>query len=127
METTAAVVEWTSLSPTNMSTSGSEENREEPGGFTTPAYLMIIITALYASAFVLGISGNIIAVIVLIKNRFLFETTGPSLLNLAVADLLVLLFAQPTAVMEFFTQEVWYLGQAMCKYSFLLQNRLTFF
>ncbi|XP_064598455.1 neuromedin-U receptor 2-like [Liolophura sinensis] len=91
----------------NASEEPCADNRVDCGQFETPTYFLVLMTSLNVVIFLAGLLGNVAVIGVLLKNRGLFETTGVFLLNLAVADLLVILIAQPTALMDLFTQEIW--------------------
>lgn len=106
----------------NTSEEPCADSRVDCGQFETPAYFLVLMTSLNVVIFLAGLLGNVAVLGVLMKNRGLFETTGVFLLNLAVADLLVILIAQPTALMDLFTQEIWYLGEVMCKSHFLFSR-----
>ncbi|XP_064621065.1 neuromedin-B receptor-like [Lineus longissimus] len=80
-----------------------------------PLYLWLIPTAFYIFIFTCGVTGNSLVVIVICKNKDMRNTTNYFLTNLAIADLLVLVVCMPTALMEIYTKEIWYLGEIACK------------
>ena len=55
-------------------------------------------------------------VYIVLRNRDMRNATNVFLLNLSVADLLVVLICMPSALAEFYGKDVWYLGPIMCKY-----------
>ena len=61
-------------------------------------------------------------VYIVLRNRDMRNATNVFLLNLSMADLLVVLICMPSALAEFYGKDVWYLGPVMCKY-----HRLVFF
>ncbi|XP_068200492.1 uncharacterized protein [Palaemon carinicauda] len=63
-----------------------------------------------------GVTGNVLVPIVVMRTRELRSSTNLLLVNLAAADLLVLLVSLPTALTELHSRpETWVLGQHMCK------------
>lgn len=85
-----------------------------------PSYIVVVSTVLYCLTFLIGVTGNIIVVVVISVSRALKTTVNKYLMNLCVADLMVLLVCMPTALTEIYTKEVWYFGEFMCKYTFSL-------
>ena len=82
-----------------------------------PLYLVVTATVCYVIIFVLGVSGNVIVVTVLSLVRAMKTTMNMYLINLCVADLLVLIICMPTALVEIFTREEWLFGEFMCEYN----------
>jgi hypothetical protein len=65
-----------------------------------------------------GITGNVLVPIVIAHSKDLRNSTNIFLVNLALADLLVILICLPTGFVELHsTPGVWYLGETMCKSS----------
>ena len=63
-----------------------------------------------------GITGNALVPIVIAKSKDLRNSTNIFLVNLALADFLVILICLPTGLIELHsTPGVWYLGKSMCK------------
>ncbi|XP_055623616.1 pyrokinin-1 receptor isoform X2 [Toxorhynchites rutilus septentrionalis] len=64
----------------------------------------------------LGVIGNIMVPIVILKTKDMRNSTNIFLTNLSIADLLVLLICTPTVLVEVNSPpEVWVLGEEMCK------------
>ncbi|CAO1434753.1 unnamed protein product [Diamesa serratosioi] len=64
----------------------------------------------------LGLIGNIMVPIVIMKTKDMRNSTNIFLTNLSIADLLVLLICTPTVLVEVNTRpETWVLGEEMCK------------
>ncbi|XP_071176400.1 QRFP-like peptide receptor [Mytilus edulis] len=80
-----------------------------------PGYLIFTATLFYVIVFILGVFGNIIVIIVIIANKNMKNMVNMFLINLCVADLLVMLICMPPTLLELHTKEVWYLGKFMCK------------
>ncbi|XP_069139265.1 pyrokinin-1 receptor-like [Argopecten irradians] len=88
-------------------------------------YIYIWVTVVNAVIFITGVVGNIIVIIVVIKVRDMRTTTNYFLVNLSIADLLVLLICQPSALLEFYAKDRWYIGPTMCKAIPLLENAVV--
>ncbi|KAL8587020.1 hypothetical protein ACOMHN_023410 [Nucella lapillus] len=80
-----------------------------------PIYQPIYITVLNAVVFFTGTVGNILVIVVVVMVHDMRTPMNWYLVNLSVADLLVLLVCQPAALAEFFARDRWYLGEALCK------------
>ncbi|XP_077992833.1 growth hormone secretagogue receptor type 1-like [Glandiceps talaboti] len=76
---------------------------------------LAIATVIYAFIFLLGILGNILVLFVVCCNKDMRSSTNYFLVNLSVADLLVLVFCMPIALLETYVIRPWLLGEAMCK------------
>nr|KAG5712658.1 hypothetical protein BaRGS_029713 [Batillaria attramentaria] len=81
-----------------------------------PSYLLGIFTFLYVLVFVVGLMGNVAVIFVVIRCRSMRTFINFLFLNLCTADLLVLILSGPTAVLDMYAREVWYLGKFMCEY-----------
>lgn len=84
-----------------------------------PEYIVTSITAIYILIFVIGIIGNAVVVIVVGCSRNMRTTVNIYMVNLCVADFLVLLVCMPPILVELHTKDVWYFGPVMCKYLIL--------
>ncbi|XP_076461664.1 QRFP-like peptide receptor [Babylonia areolata] len=80
-----------------------------------PAYQPIYITVLNAVVFCTGTMGNVLVIVVVVLVRDMRTPMNWYLVNLSVADLLVLLVCQPAALTEFFARDRWFLGAGLCK------------
>lgn len=80
-----------------------------------PAYVFFTVTFIYIFVFLFGILGNILVIYVVCTQRDMLTPTNMFLVNLSVADLLVLLVCMPSSLVEFHAREVWLLGDSMCK------------
>jgi len=85
---------------------------------TTTASLDVAIVVIYAVIFTVGLCGNILVIATIAWSRHLQTAVNAYLVNLCVADLLLLVICMPTAVVDIFAQTVWYFGPVMCKYMF---------
>lgn len=92
-------------------TSTSEESMK------FPLYMRILATFACLLIFIIGVCGNLLVPIVVIKTKYLRNSTNLFLINLAAADLLVLIICEPTVLIELHSRpETWLLGEPMCKY-----------
>ena len=93
-----------------------------PGGLPLGEirYIYVTVTFFYALVFLFGVLGNILVICVVCAQRDMRTPTNTFLVNLSVADLLVLFLCMPSSLVEFHAQEIWLLGEAMCKYIFCI-------
>lgn len=83
-----------------------------------PAYMTLLMTLSCGLILVVGLVGNCLVPVVIWNNRDLRNSTNLFLLNLSLADILVLGVSMPTVLVEIHQRpEVWILGRAMCKSS----------
>ena len=80
-----------------------------------PLYTMVCVSIVYIVIFIMGLVGSCLVVIVIWRNPDMRTTTNFFLVNLSVADLLVLLVCMPPSFVDLYTKEVWVFGAAMCK------------
>ena len=99
---------------TNSTFSFSRRQRQVP---EPPALLLVTVTIMYVAIFVLGILGNIVVIAVVWYGRNIRCSVNMYLVNLCVADLLLLLICMPPALVELHAKDVWYFGEFLCKYS----------
>lgn len=82
-----------------------------------PDWLVGVWTGVLVTLMVVGVGGNVLVPVVVIRTRDLRSSTNFLLVNLAAADLLVLLVSLPTALIELHSRpETWVLGEPMCEY-----------
>ncbi|XP_076235966.1 neuropeptides capa receptor isoform X2 [Calliopsis andreniformis] len=93
----------------------TEYLREKRGPKYLPAILVLPLTLAYVIIFVTGIAGNLITFIVIIKNTNMQNVTNYYLFNLAVSDVLFLIFGLPSELSVYWQQYPWKLGLVMCK------------
>ena len=80
-----------------------------------PTYILVCVSLLYIVIFIVGMTGNFLVVLVVCRTHEMRNTTNFFLVNLSVADLLVILVCMPSAFVDIYSKEVWYLGPVMCK------------
>ncbi|XP_050293234.1 thyrotropin-releasing hormone receptor isoform X1 [Anthonomus grandis grandis] len=100
-----------SYNNTNGSYNGSADfNLVFPGYIRTTSMVFCILIMC------LGVIGNVMVPIVIFKTKDMRNSTNIFLVNLSVADLMVLLVCTPTVLVEVNTRpETWVLGREMCK------------
>ncbi|ELU16138.1 hypothetical protein CAPTEDRAFT_182424 [Capitella teleta] len=84
---------------------------------TTFEWCLIV---LYLIVFTLGLVGNFLVVFVVVRNKHMRTITNLFIVNLSVADFLVLLICLPASVLTDVT-ETWFMGRVMCKLVHYLQ------
>lgn len=92
-----------------------------------PRYIQITCTIFYVFIFLLGVLGNVLVVVVVCLNRNMKTAVNIYLINLCVADLLVLTVCMPTALADVYARDIWYFGSLMCKYRLSLQENTIHF
>ena len=80
-----------------------------------PVYIYVFVSVINGFIFLFGLSGNCLVVVVIMKSRSMRTPINFFLLSLSIADILVLLFCQPAALMEFYAKDRWLIGEVMCK------------
>jgi len=103
----------------NTNNSVCNESSSSTNGYAPyPAYLTMLMSLACSVILVVGLIGNCLVPVVIWNNRDLRNSTNLFLLNLSLADILVLCVSMPTVLVEIHNQpekEVWVLGQFMCK------------
>ncbi|OQV25949.1 putative Growth hormone secretagogue receptor type 1 [Hypsibius exemplaris] len=85
-----------------------------------------IVTFMYACIFVVGVIGNLLVCYVVVAYKDMrVNVFHIFLANLSIADLLVVGICVPTAMVDVFSQEIWYLGEHMCKAVPFLEYSVT--
>ena len=81
----------------------------------------IIVPLVFSLVVVLGVIGNALVIVVVLKNRdYLRNTTNLFILNLAIADILFLVFCVPFHAVIYTTMS-WPFGQFLCKFVHFIQ------
>lgn len=81
-----------------------------------PSYIRITSMVFCIVIMCLGVIGNVMVPIVIFKTKDMRNSTNIFLVNLSVADLMVLLVCTPTVLVEVNSPpETWVLGEEMCK------------
>ena len=82
-----------------------------------PDYIVILVTLFYSVIFLLGVVGNVMVILVVCRNKSMRSSTNVFLVSLTIADLSVILVCMPAALLEFSSDDIWHLGNVMCKCS----------
>ena len=81
-----------------------------------PAYIRNTATVIFIIILIFGTIGNILVSVIIIRSKDLRNTTNYFLINLSIADLLVIIVCMPTVLIELHSKpEIWLLGEFMCK------------
>lgn len=80
--------------------------------FPTPMEWLFI--CLHLVLFTVGVVGNILVCFVVLRSKHMQTVTNLFIVNLAVADAIVIVLCLPPTVLQSVT-ETWYLGDIMCK------------
>ncbi|KAL1449988.1 hypothetical protein WDU94_002452 [Cyamophila willieti] len=89
---------------------GFEDGPRFPGYIRTPS--MVLCTIILC----IGVLGNIMVPCVILKSKDMRNSTNIFLMNLSIADLMVLLVCTPTVLVEVNSKpETWQMGEHMCK------------
>ncbi len=79
-------------------------------GEVMPTYIRLTTTIILSCLLLVGITGNVLVPIVIAHSKDLRNSTNVFLVNLALADLLVILICLPTGFVELHsTPGVWYI------------------
>ncbi|KAH9489400.1 hypothetical protein Btru_056225 [Bulinus truncatus] len=113
--------------PANMSHPGHNvtSNMSEVMDLSPPDYMYAYVTIFNIVIFFVGVIGNVLVLVVIVRmrvmrtrvNYFLVSPSSARGASLSVADLLVLIVCQPSAMLEFYTREQWILGYSMSFYA----------
>jgi hypothetical protein len=86
---------------------------------------LTFITIIYLLIFLIGFIGNFLIIIIVKYNKTLRHGTNYCLVNLCIADLLLIIVCMPSAIVDLYAKEVWYFGYLMCMFSFK-SNKIYF-
>lgn len=81
-----------------------------------PRYILVIASVFYSITFIAGIISNLSVVVVVVFAKRIRSRMSALFANLGIADMMVILVCMPSAAIDLFAKEVWYLGEFMCKY-----------
>lgn len=99
---------------TNISTSDTLNGDEV---VPVQSWVFPFMASIYACIFGVGVTGNVLVILVIARDRRMRNTANYYLISLSVADLMIIVCCLPVAAYEMYTEEVWNLGSALCKYS----------
>lgn len=81
-----------------------------------PSYIFWYVTITNVCICIIGVTGNVLVLMVILRRRDMRTNMNFLLSSLCVADLFVLLICQPSGMVEFYSKDIWNLGEVMCKY-----------
>lgn len=96
---------------------------EEIWDYIFPSPVEWIFIGLHVVVFFMGLIGNSLVVYAVLRGKNMRSVTNTFIVNLAVADFLLLLICQPSSLLVDAT-ETWYLGNALCKFITYFQVRI---
>lgn len=97
-----------------------EQILEEIRLYIYPTAWMWVLICFHCIVFVVGLVGNTLVCVAVYRNHTMRTVTNYFIVNLAVADFLVILFCLPPSVVWDVTS-TWFFGVAMCKIVLYLQ------
>lgn len=100
--------------------------KAEIGPRTHNLWIAIPVTTLYSIILIAGVLGNILVCIVIVRNTSMHTATNYYLFNLAISDLIYLLFGLPFEVILFWHQYPYLFGSTFCWLSRLIKDTCTF-
>lgn len=86
----------------------------------------IPMTIVYAFILLAGLVGNLIVCIVIVRHGTMHTATNYYLFNLAVSDMVYLLFGLPFEILLFWHQYPWPFGLPFCKFKLLIVEACTY-
>lgn len=102
-----------------------EQILEEILSYIYPTAWMWVLICFHCIVFVVGLVGNTLVCVAVYRNHTMRTVTNYFIVNLAVADFLVILFCLPPSVVWDVTN-TWFFGVAMCKVVLYLQVSLVY-
>lgn len=88
--------------------------------------LFLPMTWVYALIFLVGMSGNLLVCLVILKHRNMKTPTNYYLFSLAISDLLVLLFGMPLEIYEMWNNYPFFFGLVGCYFKTALFETVCF-
>ena len=77
-------------------------------------WVQLVFSLLYLAIFVIGVCGNLLVCLAVVRNSHMKNVTNLFIVNLAVSDIVMCLFAVPFTPLSSFTGQ-WYFGDVFCK------------
>lgn len=102
-----------------------EEILAEILSYIYPTAWMWVLICFHCIVFIVGLVGNTLVCVAVYRNHTMRTVTNYFIVNLAVADFLVILFCLPPSVVWDVTS-TWFFGVAMCKVVLYLQVSFIF-
>jgi len=89
-----------------------------------PIWLVVLKITIYVALILVAIAGNILVILVVIKNKRMRTTTNFYMVNLAISDLMVTMWCSWVHLVDDLTQG-WVLGDFFCKFNSFAQGELN--
>ncbi len=86
-----------------------------------PEHVKAIFLVLYLLIIVLSLFGNVMVVLVVVRNHKMRTVTNTFLVSLAISDLLIAALNMPLQL-RFYLQNEWTLGEPLCKFTKYFQG-----
>ncbi|XP_042872401.1 pyrokinin-1 receptor-like isoform X2 [Penaeus japonicus] len=95
---------------------GAEDNDTSSSRETHPHNLsmMVAMTVIYIAITIVGVVGNVITCIVIVRNRIMHTATNYYLFSMAISDLLLLAFGMPDEIQLLWMGEPYIFGEEFC-------------
>lgn len=97
----------------------SEQQESYDRNIVPPAWMYVLIFC-HCIVFIVGLFGNVLVCVAVYRNHSMRTVTNYFIVNLALADALVILFCLPFSVVWDVTS-TWWFGTAMCKFVLNMQ------
>ena len=110
----------------SVNSSSSHSNTSLNSQMQVPNLTIISSVTMYGIIFLIGFLANTLVIIVTLFNLANQDSTSYLLLNLSLSDFLLISICLPIAVLDLFSQEIWYLGEVMCKFIPWLEHTLAY-
>lgn len=107
-------IDYNTTNCTNSYCISNEEYVDRMINYIFPKFWDWVLIASHSVVFVVGLVGNALVCIAVYRNHSMRTVTNYFIVNLAVADFLVLLLCLPFTVLWDIT-ETWFLGLTLCK------------
>jgi hypothetical protein len=91
---------------------------DDSGWAQFDAVVRVTVPVIFGAIAVLGLVGNLLVIVVVVRNRTMRSTTNALIVSLAVADLAFIVICVPLTALSY-TQAPWVFGQFVCR---LYQN-----
>ncbi|XP_019771021.1 orexin receptor type 2-like isoform X2 [Dendroctonus ponderosae] len=98
----------------------SEQQEVYDRNIVPPTWMYVLIF-FHCIVFIVGLFGNVLVCVAVYRNHSMRTVTNYFIVNLALADALVILFCLPFSVVWDVTS-TWWFGTAMCKFVLNMQN-----
>ncbi|XP_063592303.1 neuropeptides capa receptor-like [Penaeus indicus] len=88
----------------------SSERESQPHNLT----MMVAMTVIYIAITIVGVVGNVITCIVIVRNRIMHTATNYYLFSMAISDLLLLAFGMPDEIQILWMGKPYIFGEEFC-------------